>query len=231
MDYQTSEWLTIPEDITPLPRIDDILADCEKGKSWGKNRHDEFFFPTLIHPDNIKTNMLTCLFLGRMGHHAHGMQKSRQSTMTLTPHTQRPNRKKGHIDPTTLLFGFENARGAKQNWHVRLEALQKVPCTVHWGNPHYSNRNRFPRSPYFGAKGGIKANQYRASAIRTGPCRNRRRKHVWHSCGLVHYRLHSCQLLAEYTVVLNAITRKNVTLAFPTWKCNYQVAFDILNDW
>ena len=37
----------------PLPRINDILADCAKGKIWGTIDMTDSFFQTCIHPDNI----------------------------------------------------------------------------------------------------------------------------------------------------------------------------------
>ena len=38
----------------PLPRIADILADCGKGKIWGKLDMTNAFFQTKVHPDHIK---------------------------------------------------------------------------------------------------------------------------------------------------------------------------------
>ena len=38
----------------PLPQVDDILADCAKGKIWGKIDMTNSFFQTRMHPDNIK---------------------------------------------------------------------------------------------------------------------------------------------------------------------------------
>jgi hypothetical protein len=37
-----------------LPWIDDILADCAKGKIWGKIDMTNSFFQTLVHPDDVK---------------------------------------------------------------------------------------------------------------------------------------------------------------------------------
>jgi hypothetical protein len=40
-------------DQTPLPRIDDILADCGKGKIFGKIDMTNAFYQTRVHPDDI----------------------------------------------------------------------------------------------------------------------------------------------------------------------------------
>ena len=45
--------LTIPDNY-PLPRIDDILADCAKGRIWGKIDMTNSFFQMLVHPDHVK---------------------------------------------------------------------------------------------------------------------------------------------------------------------------------
>ena len=41
-------------DSYPLPQIDDILADCTKGRIWGKIDMTNSFFQTHMHPDHIK---------------------------------------------------------------------------------------------------------------------------------------------------------------------------------
>jgi hypothetical protein len=58
-DYRNLNRATVPNNY-PLPRIDDILADCAKGKIWGKIDMTNSFFQTLFHPDHVKyTAMLT----------------------------------------------------------------------------------------------------------------------------------------------------------------------------
>jgi hypothetical protein len=52
-DYRNLKRLTVPDNY-PLPRIDDILTDCAKGKVWGKIDMTNSFFQTLVNPDHIK---------------------------------------------------------------------------------------------------------------------------------------------------------------------------------
>jgi hypothetical protein len=52
-DYCNLNCATIPDNY-PLPCIDDILANCVKGKIWGKIDMTNSFFQTLVHPDHIK---------------------------------------------------------------------------------------------------------------------------------------------------------------------------------
>lgn len=52
-DYRALNENTIA-DRFPLPRIDDILADCGRGQFWGKLDMTNAFFQTKVHPDDIK---------------------------------------------------------------------------------------------------------------------------------------------------------------------------------
>jgi len=58
-NYRHLNRLMVPDNY-PLPWIDDILADCAKGKIWGKIDMMNSFFQMLVHLDDIKyTVMLT----------------------------------------------------------------------------------------------------------------------------------------------------------------------------
>ncbi|KAG9225881.1 hypothetical protein CCMSSC00406_0006497 [Pleurotus cornucopiae] len=52
-DYRALNENTIA-DRFPLPRIDEILADCGRGRFWGKLDMTNAFFQTKVHPDDIK---------------------------------------------------------------------------------------------------------------------------------------------------------------------------------
>jgi len=49
-------------DAFPLPRVDDILADCAKGKIWSKMDMTNSFFQTRVHPDNVHLTAVTTPF-------------------------------------------------------------------------------------------------------------------------------------------------------------------------
>ena len=52
-DYHNLNCATISDNY-PLLQIDDILANCVKGKIWGKINMTNLFFQTLVHPNHIK---------------------------------------------------------------------------------------------------------------------------------------------------------------------------------
>jgi hypothetical protein len=49
-------------DAHPLPRVDDILANCAKGKIWSKLDMTNSFFQTRVHPDNVHLTAVTTPF-------------------------------------------------------------------------------------------------------------------------------------------------------------------------
>jgi len=60
-DYRALNKITVPDHF-PLPRVDDILADCAKGKIWATFDMTDSFFQTPMHPDDIhKTAVSTPL--------------------------------------------------------------------------------------------------------------------------------------------------------------------------
>src|ERR1700692_3197800 len=46
-------------DSHPLPRVDDILADCAKGKIWSVIDMTNSFFQTRVHPDDVHLTAVT----------------------------------------------------------------------------------------------------------------------------------------------------------------------------
>ena len=61
IDYRALNANTV-FDSYPLPCVDDILADCAKGKIWSKLDMTNSFFQTWVHPDNILLTAVTMPF-------------------------------------------------------------------------------------------------------------------------------------------------------------------------
>ncbi|KAJ3567660.1 hypothetical protein NP233_g6218 [Leucocoprinus birnbaumii] len=60
-DYRTLNKNTVP-DSYPLPRIDDILADCAKGRIWGTIDMTNAFFQTRMKPSDISLTAVSTPF-------------------------------------------------------------------------------------------------------------------------------------------------------------------------
>ena len=57
-DYRNFNKNTVT-DRFPLPCVNDILADCSKGKIWGKLDMTNSFFQTWVHPDDIHLTVVS----------------------------------------------------------------------------------------------------------------------------------------------------------------------------
>lgn len=60
-DYCQLNDNTIPDNF-PLPRVDDILADCVKGKVWATLDMTDSFFQTRMHEEDIHKTAVTTPF-------------------------------------------------------------------------------------------------------------------------------------------------------------------------
>ncbi len=60
-DYRELSANAVPDN-HPLPHVDDILADCAKGKLWAKIDMTNSFFQTCMHLDNVHLTAVTTPF-------------------------------------------------------------------------------------------------------------------------------------------------------------------------
>src|SRR5271168_3982252 len=60
-DYRQLNDNTVPDNF-PLPRVDDILADCAKGKIWATIDMTDSFFQTRMHESDIHKTAVTTPF-------------------------------------------------------------------------------------------------------------------------------------------------------------------------
>jgi len=60
-DYRLLNEVTVPDN-HPLPRQDDILNDCAKGKIWSSIDMTNSFFQTLMHPDDVHLTAVSTPF-------------------------------------------------------------------------------------------------------------------------------------------------------------------------
>jgi len=217
--------LTVPNNY-PLPRINDILADCVKGKIWGKIDMMNSFFQTLVHPDDIKyTATLTPFGLWEWVVMPMGMWNSlathqRRITLMLKDLIG----KICHVYLDNIIIWSNTLEEHKQNVSLVLEALWKayLYCSlkksilfmmeIDFLGHHISAR-------------GIEANQSKVLRILNWPA-PKSTEHVWQFLGLVWYIAFFLLTLVEYTTILTPLTRKECNAAFPTWTCNHQAAFD-----
>jgi hypothetical protein len=130
-DYRQLNSNTVPDNY-PLPRIDDILADCAKGKIWGTIDMTDSFFQTRIHPDDIhKTAVSTPLgafewLVMPMGFRNAPPAQQRRMTTALRKHI-------GiicHIYMDDIVIWSQNLEEHQRNIHTIMNTLQEARLYV-----------------------------------------------------------------------------------------------------
>lgn len=150
-DYRHLNRLMVPDNY-PLPWIDDILADCAKGKIWGKIDMMNSFFQTLVHPDDIKyTVTLTPFGLWEWVVMPMGMRNSpatHQRCVTLA--LKDLIGKICHVYLDNIIIWSNTLDEHKQNVALVLEALQKAQLYCSLKKIHIiHHRNRLLGTSYF----------------------------------------------------------------------------------
>jgi len=210
----------------PLPRIDDILADCAKGKIWSKMDMTNAFFQTRLHPDDIaKSAVSTPMGLYEwlvmpMGFKNAPSVHQRRVTCALRHLIGRIC----HIYLDDIIIWSQSVAEHTKHICLVLEALKAARL---WLNPDkcdfylleldFLGHHISPR--------GVEANDSKIQKILDWPC-PKSAKQVRGFLGLVRYISAFLPNLAEYTRILTPLTTSNAQKVFPIWTSEHQTAFD-----
>jgi hypothetical protein len=226
-DYQKLNSVTIP-DHYPLPRIDDILADCSKGKIWGKIDMTNSFFQTLVHPDHVKYTATLMPFglwewvVMPMGLRNSPATHQRRVTLALTDLIG----KICHVYLDDIIIWSSSLAEHKINMARVLEALRTLQlycslkksqlfCTeIDFLGHHISAR-------------GIEADTTKVERIMDWPAPTSA-KHVRQFLGIIRYISAFLPGLAEHTAILTPLTKKECNATFLAWTSDHQRAFDAI---
>ncbi|RDB23650.1 Transposon Tf2-9 polyprotein [Hypsizygus marmoreus] len=224
-DFRVLNKVTTPDNY-PLPRIDDILADCAKGSIWGKIDMTNSFFQTLMNPEHIKyTATLTPFGLWEWVVMPMGLRNSpathqRRVTLALKEYIGRIC----HVYLDDVIIWSSSVEEHKINVSLILQALRSANlfCSMKKSvlftteldflGHHISSR-------------GIEADASKVERIINWP-RPRSAKDVRRFLGLVRYIAIFLPALAEFTSILTPLTRKECNTFFPGWSPTHQRAFD-----
>lgn len=224
-DYRHLNRLTMPDNY-PLLWIDDILADCVKGKIWGKIDMTNSFFQTLVHLDDIKyTATLTPFGLWEWVVMPMGMQNSpatHQRCVTLA--LKDLIGKICHVYLDDIIIWSNTLEEHQHNVQLVLEALRKAElyCSLKKSalftvEVEFLGHHILVR--------GIEADKSKVQHILNWPA-PKTAKHVHQFLGLVHYIAVFLPSLAEYTAILTPLTRKEFNSKFTPWMGIHQATFD-----
>ena len=228
-DYRQLNSNTVPDNY-PLPRIDDILADCGKGKIWGTIDMTDSFFQTRIHPDDIhKTAVSTPLgayewLVMPMGFRNAPPAQQRRMTTALRKHI-------GvicHIYMDDIVIWSQTLEEHHINVRTIMNALHEARLYI---NKKKTNLFSYEIN-FLGhiiSQRGIEADISKVSKILDWP-RPQNVKQMQQFLGLVKYLKAFLPRLAVQSSILSKLTTKDCERHFPKWTDTYQNAFDKIKE-
>jgi hypothetical protein len=226
-DYRKLNNLTVPDNY-PLPRIDDILADCSRGKIWGKIDMTNSFFQTLVHPDHIKyTATLTPFGLWEWVVMPMGLRNSpamhqRRVTLALSDLIG----KICHVYLDDIIIWSSSLAEHRANVTRVLEALRvaQLYCSLKKSKLFATEIDFLGH--HISAR-GIEADGSKVERVLNWPSPTSA-KQVRQFLGLVRYISIFLPALAEHTSILTPLTKKECNKSFPAWGSHHQQAFDAI---
>ena len=228
-DYRQLNDNTIPDNY-PLPRIDEILADCGNGKIWSTIDMTDSFFQTKIHPDDIhKTAITTPLgsyewLVMPMGLHNSPPIHQRRVTNVLRKHIG----KICHIYMDDIVVWSQSLEEHEKHVRIILQTLKDAGL--------YINKNKTnlfcEEIAFLGhiiSQTGIQADPSKVEKILNWPV-PKNVKEVQQFLGLVKYLNAFLPRLAIQSSILSRLTTKESSKHFPLWNPTYQAAFDKIKE-
>ena len=226
-DYRQLNDNTIT-DSHPLPRIDDILNDCAKGKIWAKMDMTNSFFQTRMHPDHIPLTAVSTPFglyewlVMPMGLKNSPAIHQRRVTKALSPLIG----KICHIYLDDIVIWSNSIEEHEDNITQVLQALTKAQL---YCNPKKTQLFCYELN-FLGhtiSHRGIEADKSKTDRILNWPV-PKSTTQVRQFLGLVRYVAIYLPQLAHHTVILNELTHKECEKNFPKWQEKHQMAFDAI---
>ena len=226
-DYRDLNANTIT-DAHPLPRVDDILNACAKGKIWGTIDMTNSFFQTRMHPDHVHlTAVNTPLGLYEWLVMPMGLKNSpsihqRRVTAALRPLLGRIC----HIYLDDIVIWSNSLDEHDKNVRAVLDALQAAKLYV---NPKKTKLfcSEIDFLGHHISSQGIEADSSKVDKILAWPIPTSSTE-ARSFLGLVRYISAFLPNLADHTHVLTELTTKDADKQFPLWSQRYQVAFDAI---
>lgn len=224
-DYRELNENTVADKF-PLPRIADILADCGRGKIWGKLDMTNAFFQTKVHPDHIKYTAVRTLFgLYEWVVMPQGCRNAPSTHQWRMVAALRPwIGKICHVYLDDIIIWSANVTEHIRNVETILQALREASlyCSLKKTSLFCTSIN------FLGHRistDGIQADSSKAAKISAWPV-PKMASDVRQFLGLVWYLSAFLPHLAELTSVLTPLTNKVAGGKHIVWREHHQSAFD-----
>ena len=226
-DYRELNANTIRDNF-PLPRVDDILADCAKGKIFGKMDMTNSFFQTRVHPDDIHLTAVRTPWglyewvVMPMG----GCNAPSTHQRRMTDALRELIGQICHVYLDDIIIWSQTVEEHEANVTKVLEALRKANLFCNGSKTTlFSTEISFLGHKISAA--GIQADPRKINRILEWP-QPTTATNVRGFLGLTRYIATFLPALAEHTSVLTPLTTKECDREFPNWEPEHQKAFDAI---
>ena len=228
-DYRQLNANMVPDNY-PLPKINEILSDCARGKIWAKMDMTDSFFQARMHPDDVKYMAVSTpqgafewLVMPMRFRNSPAIHQ-RRVAMAL----QKFIRKICHVYLDDIIIWSHNLEEHLKNICTIMNALKEAKL--------YINRNKTElfcyKVNFLGHKisqNGIEADAMKVNKILNWPT-PKSATDVRRFLGLVRYLASFLPKLAVQTEILTALTLKSCERDFPEWKQSHEDAFQAIKN-
>ena len=226
-DYRELNANTVRDSFS-LPRVDDILADCAKGKIFGKIDMTNSFFQTRIHPDDIHLTAVrtpwglyewTVMPMG-------GCNGPSTHQCRMTDALRELIGKICHVYVDDIIIWSQTVEEHEINVARVLEALRKANLFCNGAKTTLFSTE----ISFLGHKisaDGIQADPRKVDRILNWP-QPTTATNVRGFLGLTCYIAAFLPALAEHTSILTPLTTKDCDREFPEWTPEHQRAFQAI---
>ena len=215
-------------DAHPLPCVDDILADCTKGKIWSKMDMTNSFFQTCVHPDDIHlTTVTTPLGLYKWLAMLMGLHNSpaiHQQHMTAAMRNLLG--KICHIYLDDIVIWSNDVTEHTRNIALVMVALRKARLYCNPAKCHFYLKELDFLGHHIFIR-GIELNSSKVERVLNWP-KPASATDIHAVLGLVQYVSIFLPRLVNHTVILTPLTTKKSRKSFPPWTTEHQTAFDAI---
>lgn len=215
-------------DSHPLPRVDDILNDCAKGKIWAKLDMTNSFFQTRMDPAHVPLTAVSTPFglfewlVMPMGLRNAPAIHQRRVNAALLAHIG----KICHVYLDDVIIWSNSLEEHHRNVRTVLQALKDARLYMN-GKKTQLYCTEVDFLGHHISVNGIEADEKKVDKIISWP-RPKSSTDVRAFLGLVRYIGAFLPDLATHTDVLNELTNKDADRAFPHWTDRYQQAFEAI---
>ena len=227
-DFRQLNENTVP-DRFPLPKVDDILAECGNARYWAKFDMTNSFFQTLVHPDHVKYTAVTTPYHGLWEWVAMPMGIRNAPAI----HQRRIVKALAHVLGKFCFVYLDDIIVKSQTPEEHIRNCQKVLAALRDAQIKLNPKKCIfccTELDFLGhhiTRDGIRPDGAKVDKIANWPV-PQSSTDVRKFLGLVRYLSQFLKGFTEHSEVLEQLTTKDCDKIFPSWTLAHQRAFDAI---